>query len=309
LSKWTRTALLLVTGVVLAYATFLILDLLVAWSIYGYFFRGLSRYGIPEYIGGILAVWLAAAVVWFWPTVVFSVVTRRKSWIWKVALGVSVWFGVLYVVSYPYSGGLFNPFTGAPRFRYSMTTDGVIRKFPMGFTTDPDFGLPLRDFDPIAAAQYHRQQGKAGTEGSRPTPSSVARAFVVTTRDGNEIGFRELRVTSGDIVLETTSGVVRIPPDLSGVKSVQVWSVYAPAGGAFRSGRLGLKIHFESGRLIEGTSSSEGSLEGQSDLGKMSVPLQNLKAIETKTSGATELINERPTPERTSLDFHRQLTP
>ncbi len=153
--KWARNLLIFVVA---AYFTIIALNLVFGWSIYGYFFKKLVGYGVPGYLSGILAVWLVAIILWFGPAVILSLLKHRKDWIWKVAIIISIWLGIMYVVSYPYSDSLFNPFTGQSQFRYSRTGNGKIEKFPSAFTVNPKTGLPLHDFDSKVAEEYSEQQ-------------------------------------------------------------------------------------------------------------------------------------------------------
>lgn len=117
-------------------------------------------------------------------------------------------------------------------------------------------------------------------------------AFVVTTRDGNEIEFRGVGLSDGQILVETSSGIVTIPGDLTGVRRLDCWAVYLGEASWTRSGRLGLKVEFESGRVIEGISRLSGGIQGDSDVGRMSIPFQNVRSIQRVGLGETR---DRPT--------------
>ncbi|MFA5287395.1 MAG: hypothetical protein WC394_03900 [Candidatus Omnitrophota bacterium] len=149
--RWVEVILVLTLVIYLAPIA---LNLFFGWKVYGYFFERFTEYGVPGHLSGILAVWFTAMILWFGPTIIISLLKHRKDWIWKSAIIISVCLGVIYVISYPYSNSLFNPFTGQPNFRYSKNSDGIIEKFPRAFTVNPQTGLPLKDFNSEIAQEY-----------------------------------------------------------------------------------------------------------------------------------------------------------
>ncbi len=141
----------LIIGTVLAigmFFVFRILDVVMAWQIYSWFFQPLVNSGIPETLSGAIAVWFMAAVMFILPTFIYSLLRNRSKALLIAATVVSAWFVVVYFISLPKEGQLFNPMTGKTMYRYSETPGGEIKLLPLGYQYDPVTGIPLKDLTP-----------------------------------------------------------------------------------------------------------------------------------------------------------------
>lgn len=145
-----------------------VLDVMMAWQLYSWFFQPLAESGIPETLSGAVAVWLMAAVILTLPAFLYALLTNRSKAVLIAATAVSAWFVIAYFISLPREGQLFNPITGRAMYRYSET-DGKINLLPLGYRYDPATGEALKDMTPEVAKRYAAQEAP-------PTQVTVNRA-------------------------------------------------------------------------------------------------------------------------------------
>jgi hypothetical protein len=149
-----------VAGIVITmWVGLIISDLLAFYLTYAFVYRMLDNYSINEWICRGAGVCFGLGVGYYLHNFLYRVVKRDKKWMAIVAALLLAGFAMMYIVSWPYSGGIFDPFSGKAQAVYLRMPDGTIKRFPKGMKYDPDTGRPLQEFDPATAEEYQRQQG------------------------------------------------------------------------------------------------------------------------------------------------------
>ena len=175
-SRKAGGVVLVAAGIGLGFWLSLVLaDILTFVWVYSSVNNVMEGYGVSEYLGKLIAVAFAALVGYFTHTVLLKVIKRDRKWVPMVAGVLAVWFVVMYLVSSPYTSGLFNPFDGRARAVYLRMPDDTIKSFPKRLKFDPDTGKKLKEFDPATAEEYQKQQ--AGKKTSSFSPSLLDRLF------------------------------------------------------------------------------------------------------------------------------------
>ncbi len=137
----------------------IIADLLIFLWLFSTFNNAMETYSVSEYPGKLIALIFAAAISVLSHSILKNIIKRDKRWIYLVSAIMAAWFAVMYVISSPYTSGLFNPFSGRSRAMYLRQTDGKIKLFPIGLKFDPGSGRELQELDPSTAEEYHKQNG------------------------------------------------------------------------------------------------------------------------------------------------------
>lgn len=168
MNETVRRILVGVAVVIGGFLAFRLLNLLMVWSLYSWFFQMIkSAAGIPDTLNGAFSIWLVAITVLLLPTF-FSILFWKRD-PKKVALivgAISAWLVVVYFISQPKEGRFFNPMTGQAMYRYSPTPEGKIDLFPLGYKFHPRYGNELqlvtphlvREMDKKAAEEKTRQE-------------------------------------------------------------------------------------------------------------------------------------------------------
>ncbi len=195
-AKWVAIAIIVAAAMLFA---FRILDLLVAWRVYSWFFQPLAQSGIPETLSGAIAIWLMAAVILVLPSLAYAFVFNRSKAILIVTAGVSAWFVIAYFISLPRDGQLFNPITGKAMYRYSQATDGKIKLLPLGYRYDPATGEELKDLTSEIAKKYAEQSAQpAQSRPAQPTQSTPAQLAPIQPTPPVEAITGEIPLCDGD---------------------------------------------------------------------------------------------------------------
>ncbi len=172
---------LVVAGVGIGIWVSLILaDVLTFLWIYSSSHKILEGYGTSEYFAKIVSVVFATFIMLIVHGTFWSMIKRdHKRWVPMVASGMLVWFVIMYVVSSPYAGSSFNPFSGEPQVMYYRDSNNLIVKMPKGAKTGPE-GQSLQLIDQKTAEEY-RKQLEATKEGA---DLIAATTFTVVARPG-----------------------------------------------------------------------------------------------------------------------------
>lgn len=195
-SRKAGGVVLVAAGVGLGFWLSLVLaDVLTFVWVYSSVDNMMEDYGFSEYLGKLIAVAFAALVGYFTHTVLLKVIKRDKKWVPMVAGVMAVWFVVMYLVSSPYTSGLFNPFSGQARAVYLRMPDGTIKSFPKGLKFDPDTGRRLEKFTPATAEEYQKQQGaKKKTSLLWKTPADSNQVTSTVRGDNLELWVEKIQV-------------------------------------------------------------------------------------------------------------------
>lgn len=151
--------LILVAGIgVGAYTILILSDILTTWWVYTWFAGMLAGRGIDGYLAKMLGATLAVVSL-FATHNIGKLILKRNKRMWALqALSVLVLvYGSMYAVSYKYSGGVFDVWTGQPIAKYYKTSDGQIQVMPLDAKVGPD-GQALNLFDNPTAEAYRQQE-------------------------------------------------------------------------------------------------------------------------------------------------------
>lgn len=156
-TKWVLIFTLLILLVV---ASVWLAPVFMAWGLYAYFFQTVQdTTGFPDLVTGAISIWLAIASLLLLPIVASYIFRRRETKKLLIIGGaLSVYMLILYFVSQPSEGQLFNTVTGQSMYRVSRDTNGNLEKWPLGHRYHQKTGNPLLELTPELAAEYHRQQ-------------------------------------------------------------------------------------------------------------------------------------------------------
>ena len=156
IQKYAIISLIVLIGIFL---TVRLLDLLLIWGLYSWFFQSIVRVGgTNEYIAGAASVWLTVLALLVLPIVLSRFLFRRQvKALLIVSSIVSLWFVFLYFLSQPGEGEYFNRITGASRKVYFRDTDGKIRILPLGYKFDPHYGIKTQPVTHQVVIEYEKQ--------------------------------------------------------------------------------------------------------------------------------------------------------
>ncbi len=159
-AKKAAGAALTLAGIGLGFWICLILaDVLVFAWIYSSVENVMEGWRVDYNLGRIVAVIFAALFSFIAGKILLNIIKRNKNWIPMLAGCMIIWFATMYVVSSPYTSGLFNPFDGLSRANYDRLPNGRIQTFPKNVLYDPDTGQELKELDSVTAVEYQKQQG------------------------------------------------------------------------------------------------------------------------------------------------------
>ncbi len=152
-----------IAGAVLgAYLSIRLLDLLMAWGLYSWFFGNIrDAAGLPDTLNGAVSVWFTVIALLLIPTflsVLFFRQTTKKMLI--IASAVSGWVVVMYFLAQPRQDQYFNPMTGQAMYKYYQNPDGNVEFFPLGYKFHPRYGTPLLPLTPEVIRQMEEQKAK-----------------------------------------------------------------------------------------------------------------------------------------------------
>lgn len=159
--RWAVTgmgaALLFLSGIfILKYV-----DVLLALPLYSWFFEQIQTLGgYPDEVTGALAVWLTATILLSLPTIFTSLRSDKRRAILMVAVGLSLWCVISFLITQPREGYYFNPVTGAARYKFTRLPDGKIELLPLGYRYNPRDGSTLETATPEIIKQYELQRKK-----------------------------------------------------------------------------------------------------------------------------------------------------
>lgn len=158
LPKYLAITLAIAVGMLLAVR---VIDLLMIWGLYGWFFQSITRVGgINEYIAGAASIWFTAAVLLLIPIVLFKFLFRRQTkGLLIIASCFSLWFVILYFLSQPREGEYFNTITGNGRVVWFSDHQGKINILPLGYKFDPHYGIKTQLITTPILLEYERQLG------------------------------------------------------------------------------------------------------------------------------------------------------
>ena len=122
----------------------------------------LVAYVNQEYLNKFLAVVFAAGATVALDTFFRRLLRRDSRWAFMLGGVMAVWFLLMFTVSFPYGGGIFDPTTGEARAKYLRMSDGTIKRFPVGVNFDPETGQALLTFDKKTAAEFNKQKETRG---------------------------------------------------------------------------------------------------------------------------------------------------
>lgn len=145
-----RRVLFLVVVVVGGFLAFKLFDLLTVWWLYSWFFQAIrNASGMPDTLNGAFSIWLVTITLMLLPTFLSVVFWKRDpKKVLLVVSAVSVWLVIVYFMSLPKEGRFFNPMTGQAMYRYSLTPEGKIELFPVGYKFHPRYGDVLQPVTP-----------------------------------------------------------------------------------------------------------------------------------------------------------------
>lgn len=178
MNQAVRRILIAVAVLVGGFLTLRLLDLLMVWSLYSWFFQTIrNASGMPDTLNGAFSIWLVAITLMLLPTF-FSVLFWRRN-PKKVALvvtAVSAWLVVVYFLSLPKEGRFFNPMTGKAMYLYFITPEGKIELFPLGYKFHPRYGTKLEWVTPELVKEMDRKavEEKAAREREEKRLKEVA---------------------------------------------------------------------------------------------------------------------------------------
>lgn len=151
---------LIIAGVIVGgFLTIRLLDLLMVWSLYSWFFQTIrNASGMPDSLNGAFSIWLVAITLMLLPTFISVVFWKRSpKKVFIVVGAVSAWLLISYFMSLPKEGRFFNPMTGQPMYRYARTSDGRIDLFPLGYSFHPKYGTKLKMVTPELIEEMDRK--------------------------------------------------------------------------------------------------------------------------------------------------------
>ncbi|MEM2144798.1 MAG: hypothetical protein QW279_05520 [Candidatus Jordarchaeaceae archaeon] len=166
---WRRLPRYLTIGIIIVVSMLLmvrLLDLLMIWGLYSWFFKSLIRIGgINEYIAGAASVWFTVTVLLLIPIVVSNIFFRRKiKGLLIISSCISLWFIILFFLSQPRRGEYFNTITGTGRWVWFKTPQGKIQLLPLGYKFDPHYGIKTQIITPEIIIEYEKQLEKEQRE-------------------------------------------------------------------------------------------------------------------------------------------------
>ena len=194
MNQVVRRILIAVVVLIGGFLTLRLLDLLLVWSLYSWFFQTIrNASGMPDTLNGAFSIWLVAITLMLLPTF-FSVLFWKRD-PKKVALivtAVSAWLVVVYFLSLPKEGRFFNPMTGKAMYRYSYTPDGKIDFFPPGYNFHPRYGTKLELVTPELVKEMDRkaEEEKAAREREEKRLKEVAAQEKERERQAAETALR-----------------------------------------------------------------------------------------------------------------------
>ncbi len=145
-----------------AFLTFRLLDLLMAWGIYSWFFGNLQNMaGLPDTLNGAISLWLTVVTMLLIPTFLSALFFRRTTKkVIIIASAVSSWLVIMYFLAQPKQGHYFNPMTGQAMYRYYKAQDDRIELLPLGYKFHPRYGTQLLPLTPEVIQQMDEQKAK-----------------------------------------------------------------------------------------------------------------------------------------------------
>lgn len=149
-----------------------VLDAVLVWAAYSWIYTRLASVGVPEYPAGILAIWMMAAALMVLPTVAFPTIRKHIGRSIRLAVLVTVWYSLMFVLTTPHNGGLFSPWTGAARYR-CKTDNAKIVPVPIGLRFDTDTGSEI----PLCTADDGRKYKQQKTSVNSADAASIRTGF------------------------------------------------------------------------------------------------------------------------------------
>jgi peptidyl-prolyl cis-trans isomerase A (cyclophilin A) len=198
-NKIIRRIVTVIAVVVGGFLAFQLLDLLMVWSLYSWFFQTIrSLSGMPDTLNGAFSIWLVAITLMLLP-IFFSVLFWKRD-LKKVLLvvsTVSAWLVIVYFISLPQEGRFFNPMTGQTMYSYARTPDGKIDLFPLGYKFHPRYGIKLELMTPEVVREMDRKVTEAiaakEREQQRQEAEVVAAQERERQRQANEAAAAQVR--------------------------------------------------------------------------------------------------------------------
>lgn len=142
--EWQKIAIGAVGAIILLFVGYRILDILMIWSTYSWFFQSIKATGLPDGLTGAVSVLFTIGLLWLIPTIMSAVFFGRRRAMLITGGAIASYMVLMYFLSQPKPGEYFNPFTGAPRFMYYLDQkSGNIELFPLGYKYHPKFGAEL----------------------------------------------------------------------------------------------------------------------------------------------------------------------
>jgi len=146
-----------------------LLDLLMMWGLYSWFFQSIIRVGgINEYIAGATSIWFTAVVLLLLPIALSSFLFRRQvKSLLIISACFSLWFVILYFLSQPKEGEYFNAITGTGRVVWFKNPQGKIGILPLGYKFDPHYGIKTQLITPPVVIDYEKQVNQERQEAEK----------------------------------------------------------------------------------------------------------------------------------------------
>jgi hypothetical protein len=145
-----------------AFLTFRLLDLLMTWGIYSWFFGNIQNTaGLPDTLNGAVSIWLTVTTMLLIPTFLSALFFRRTAKkVLIIASAVSGWLVISYFLAQPGQGQYFNKVTGQTMYRYYKGQDNRIELLPLGYKFHPRYGTLLLPLTPEIVREMDQQQAK-----------------------------------------------------------------------------------------------------------------------------------------------------
>ena len=164
-SNSARSAARKVGGVVLVaagigiggYLLLILADIATLWWVFSRMSTVLSARGVDSDLANIYGVAFAVFSAFAAHGILWLLLTRKtRLWALRIGAIMLVWYGAIYAVSYPYSGGAINVWTGQAQVKYYRDSSNRIVTMPIGAKTGPE-GQPLQVIDPKTAEEHTQQ--------------------------------------------------------------------------------------------------------------------------------------------------------
>ena len=161
-AKTVKLVLLAALAAGSTWLTFRLLDWIMIWGIYSWFFQTFRiTAGLTDTINGAVSIWFTVISLLLIPMAISLIFHRKNTRKMLIIAGaVSGWLIVVYFISQPRPGQYFNPITGQPKYQYIRMADGKIDLYPMGYKFHPKYGTQLQSLTPNIIKNLEEEKAK-----------------------------------------------------------------------------------------------------------------------------------------------------